>query len=124
VDRDGEHLTSEQIKRFLHAACGEPSFRACDIKADSALTAVAKRKLRNLDAPIEVAHRTNQLTNLNLVAAIANSLDPRLKPCLDRLDDIIEAEAVVQVLFWRPTDFSINNTVIGQVLHKLASNPF
>jgi hypothetical protein len=52
VNRDREHLASQQIKSILHPRCREACFRARYIEPNSTLVSVAQRELRYLETAV------------------------------------------------------------------------
>ena len=70
-----------------------------------------------------MTHRRDQLAGANAVTLVEGSIGALLKSILHGRNDLVEAQALAQVLFWSPTDFAIDDAICGQIEHELFGNP-
>ena len=82
---------------------------------------MAHGKFGNLECTVAVAHCGYQLAGHDETAGGINLGHALLEAILHCLDDLVEAQATLQVLLWSPANLTIDDSVIGEVEHKFAS---
>ena len=74
-------------------------------------------------AAVCVAHGSDELPHLDLLAALFSGVHAGLKTGLDCFHNFVQGEALLQVLFGGPADFAVHHAVLGQVFHEFLGYP-
>ena len=123
VDGEVGVLAPEVLERVEVAGGREAGLGAGDVEAGHALVAVVHDQPGDLGALGGVPHRGEQCRDADPVTGLRR--DPLTVPeaGVDRLDDLLEGQALDQVLLGGVADLGVDHPVGGEVLHALAGHP-
>ena len=79
---------------------------------------MADRQFGDLLAAVGVAHGGDELADLDVAAGLGDGVHAGFEPGLHGLDDVVQAQALLQVLFGRPAHLAVHDAVVGQVFDE------
>jgi hypothetical protein len=100
----------------------EARLRARDVEADDAEVAVAVGQLGDLQGACGVPHGGEQRAHADAVAVLPRAALAHAEALVDRLDDLFEGEALLQVLLGGVPDLGVDHAVLGEVLGALSGH--
>ena len=101
---------------------GKPASAPAMSNPTTPRVAVPQRELRDLERPVRVAHRGDELADADRAAAAPRQLDALVDPALHGLDGAVEAQAGREVLLGRPAHLAVDHAVVDEVEHELAGD--
>ena len=119
VDGGREVVLGQVGEGVLEAGRQEAVLGAGDVEADGAVVAVADGQFGDLLAAVGVAHGGDELADLDLAAGLGDGVHAGFEAGLHGLDDVVQAQALLQVLLGRPAHLAVHDAVVGQVLDEL-----
>ena len=118
VDGGREVVLGQVGEGVLEAGRQEAVLGAGDVEADGAVVAVADGQFGDLLAAVGVAHGGDQLADLDLAAGLGHGVHAGFEAGLHGLDNFVQAQALLQVLFGCPAHFAVDHAVVGEVLDE------
>ncbi len=123
VDGGREVVLGEVGEGVPEAGRQEAVLGAGDVEADGTLVAVPDGEFGDFLAAVGVAHRGDQLADLDLAAGLGDGVDAGVEAFLDGLDDVVQRQALLQVLLRRPAHLAVDDAVVGEVLDEFLGHP-
>ena len=123
MDGDRHELAREVVERGAVTRRQEACLGAGDVEADDAPLTVAHGEFGDLEAPVVVPHRRDELSDADAAPRSLHVVEPLLDARLHGLDRLVEAQAASEVLLGRPADLAVDDAVGAEVLHELARDP-
>ena len=118
VDRGREVVLGQVGEGVLEAGRQEAVLGAGNVEADGAVVAVADRQFGDFLAAVGVAHGGDQLADLDVAAGLGDGVDAGVEAGLHGLDGLVQAQALLQVLFGGPADLTVDHAVVGEVFDE------
>ena len=118
VDRGREVVLGQVGEGVLEPGRQETVLGPGNIEADGAVVAVADGQFRDFLAAVGVPHGGDQLADLDIASGLGDGVDAGFEARLHGLDGLVQAQALLEVLFGGPAHFTVDHAVVGQVFDE------
>ncbi len=122
VDRDREELAGEVVEGLTVARGEESVFGAGDVEPDGAALTPLNGQPRDLQGPVGVAHRGDQLPDTDVVTCLLRGILALFDAVLHGLDGLLERQPARQMLLGSPPHLAVDDTVGGEILDEFPSD--
>jgi hypothetical protein len=114
----------KRSERVGHSGNRKTLFRASDIKSNDAAVAVANGEFCNLERPVRLSHRTQQLANSYRPARLLCTRNSAFNSTLYGIDGFIKTQATFAVQLRCPANLGVDNAIGDKIINELPGDAF